>query len=104
MKYEKLDALFKGMWMLIFLGARWDLLLGRSEACDSALEAKVKSTKADATLEYEEATFEVEGVDSSFDGVEGVIKLLLAIIPFLGVEDECISFLHNCDYHLKRVL
>ena len=41
------------------LGAWWDLLLGRSKVWDSALEAKVKSTKVDTTLECENENVEV---------------------------------------------
>ena len=50
----------------------------------------MKATKADANLECEECeeeNFEMEGFDSSLDGEEGVISLLLAITPLLDVED-----------------
>ena len=38
-------------------------------------------------MEFEEETFEVGGFNSSLDGGEGVIRLFLTIMPFLGVED-----------------
>ena len=83
-KQETLDLIFKGGWMLIFLGAWWDLLLGRSEAWYPSLEAKLRFTKADVALECnqsEELTFEVDGFDSSFDSGEGVIRFILALMP-----------------------
>ena len=71
------------------VGAWWDLLLVQNYAWDKALEAKVKSDKADTTLEceeHEEVTFEEENVDSSLDSREGARMFVLVFITFLGVE------------------
>ena len=49
----------------------------------------MKTAKADFTLEceeWEQVTFEVDGFDSSLDVGEGVIRVVQAFIPFLGVE------------------
>ena len=56
---------------------------------DATLEAKVKATKANITLECEgceEVTFEVESFDSSLDRGEGVTRFGFAFLPFLCVE------------------
>ena len=55
---------------------------------DAALEAKMNANKAGTTLEceeYEEVTLEVEGFNYSLGAREGVIRFVLALIPFLGV-------------------
>ena len=70
----------------MLLGAWWDLLLGRSEEFDEALEDNVRANKADSIVWCEEANFQVEDFNPSLDGGEGVTRLLLEIIPFLGVE------------------
>ena len=73
----------------MLLGAWLDLLLGRSEVWDAALEAKVKATKADVTLECEECEeviFEADMFDSSFNTGEGVASFVLALVPFLGMQ------------------
>ena len=56
------------------------------------MEAKVKATKANATLEYkdceecEEVTLELEGFDSSLGTGEGMTRFVLAFVPLLGVK------------------
>ena len=57
---------------------------------DAALEAKVKSTKVDAALACEgceEVTFDVEDFDSSLDEEQGVMRLVIEFMSFLGVKD-----------------
>ena len=54
--------------------------------------------------ECEDTIFEVEVFNYFLDGGEGVIRLLLLIMPFLGLKVECILLLHNSDYDLKRVI
>ena len=71
----------------MFVVAWWNLLLGRSDTCNSALESKLKVTIADATVEYdgcEEATFEFGFFILSLGTGEGVTKFVL--VTFLGVE------------------
>ena len=49
----------------------------------------MKATKADVTLkceECEEVTFDVENFDSYLDSGKGLIRFVIAIMPFLGVE------------------
>ena len=56
---------------------------------DAVLKAKLKATKADATLEFEwceEETFELGNFDPSLDAGEGVIRFILACGTFLGME------------------
>ena len=45
------------------MGARWDLLLGCSEVWDETLDAKIKVTKVDATVEHEGCGEEAFGVE-----------------------------------------
>ena len=49
----------------------------------------MKATKADVTLECEECeevTFEANGFYYSLDLVEGVKRIIIALMPFLVVE------------------
>ena len=49
----------------------------------------MKSTKADATLEWEEnggETFEVKSFDSYLDSGERLIIFVLEFMPFFGVQ------------------
>ena len=72
--------------MIMLLGSWWDLLLGRSEECDAALEAKSRTNNADAIVQCEEVTFELEGFNFSLDRGEGLIRLFIEIKSFLDVE------------------
>ena len=69
----------------MLLGAWWDLLLGRSEEFDSALEAKLRTTKADVITECEGfvsvlSAFVLEGLLSCFEVGEEVTKFLFWIL------------------------
>ena len=90
---EVLDEDFlKGGEVFTQVGAWLALLLGRNKVRYAALEAMAKSTKANATLEfedyeeYEEVTLELEVFYSSLDSGEWVTRLVLAFVPSLGVE------------------
>ena len=60
-----------------------NLLLGRSDECDAALEAKLKATRAYATVEHdvcEEVTFGGGGFILPLGVVEGVTNFVLVIL------------------------
>ena len=75
----------------MLLGAWWDLLLSESEECDVALEAKLRTKKADVIVECEGITF--EGLLPCFEEREGVTKLLFLVSEGLHKISELKSFL-----------
>ena len=71
----------------MFAFARWNLILGRSNACVSALQAQLKDTRADATAENdrcEELAFEDGGFILPLGVGEGVTKFVL--VTLLGIK------------------
>ena len=75
----------------MLLGVWWDLLLGRSEEWDAALEAKVRAKKDDVVVACLGLTF--EGLLPYFEEVEGVTKLLFLVSEGLCEVSELNSFL-----------
>ena len=48
------EEFLTGRQVVTHVGSWWNLLLGRSEVQDTGLEAKVKTTKSNVTLECKE--------------------------------------------------
>ena len=64
----------------MFVVSWWKLLLGRSDACDDELEAKLKIARSNAKVEHDgcvESTFEGGGFISTLGVGEGVTNFVL---------------------------
>ena len=76
---------------MILIGARWDLLLGRNDECEVALDSKVDATNADAIIEtffdFEDGSFKELGViTAGFADLSAGVMALSIAANFLGTK------------------
>ena len=79
--------------MLTLLGAWWDFLLGQSEEFDAALEAKLRTNKANVIVEREKfvvvpSSVGLKGILPCFGAGEGVTKFLFLAPEGVSEEDS----------------